>query len=692
MKRLYSILSIFLLCAFAHAQPYETNPDFNRTRNWHFGHGVGLRFDPDTIYEVQTSIQTDEAAAVHTDENGNLLLYSNGEKIWNANHQVIHNGNLALGHNSSSMGSVFIAHPENPSQIYLFNTNYSGSTKKELTFNLIVNEADSFRIIIKDSVLQVNMSEPIAVVNAQNNKDIWIISHVFNGSSFVNYRLAKNGLITCPIITESNSYSGGTFQSAQFDMVFTTNGEYMIKSNRTPPTIIRGVKLYSFNKENGQLDYLYSIDNLQSPLITGIAFSKNNENIFIIERDSFLNIYNFNPSDSSGTVNSKKKLFIEGFKFEMQHLTYVNDIALQIYDSNYLALITNADDYNSIDLTIQGINLYLNRGVNGLPNFSQSYFYTPSLNISYESNCTLNTIQFQGQDTFSATFHDWLITKQNVSPISSNIKAPLIEFEDTGVYQVRYIASNGNRSDTMIKVVTIFPKIVPNFLGSDTGWCEQIDTSILLNAPDNMYCYEWNTGETTQQIMVDSSGVYIAKITTPNFCVIYDTITISLDTVPNTPIIFKENDSTLNTNNIYAKYQWFRNDLPIGTNQPFLVFTDTGIYNLKITTKGGCTAISDTIHIIAPKDTFDNVVQPINNSNIRLYPNPFGSSFIVELLDFTNTKLNVFDIAGRKITELYLTQEQNTIETINWSEGVYIVSITLNTGEAINYKLIKINE
>ena len=120
MKRLYSILIILLIGAVAKAQPYETNPDFNRTRNWHFGHGVGLRFDPDTIYEVPTSIHSDEASAVHTDADGNLLLYSNGEKIWNANHKVIHNGNLALGHNSSSMGSVFVYHENNPNYIYLF--------------------------------------------------------------------------------------------------------------------------------------------------------------------------------------------------------------------------------------------------------------------------------------------------------------------------------------------------------------------------------------------------------------------------------------------------------------------------------------------------------------------------------------------------------------------------------------------
>src|SRR5690606_7951032 len=66
------VLVLLIPNAILNAQPYETNPDFNRTRNWHFGHGVGLRFDPDTVYNVPTSIHTDEAAAVYSDENGNM--------------------------------------------------------------------------------------------------------------------------------------------------------------------------------------------------------------------------------------------------------------------------------------------------------------------------------------------------------------------------------------------------------------------------------------------------------------------------------------------------------------------------------------------------------------------------------------------------------------------------------------------
>lgn len=672
------------------AQPYETNPDFNRTRNWHFGHGVGLRFDPDTIYEVQTSIHTDEAAAIHSDADGNLLLYSNGEKIWNANHEVIHNGNLSLGNISSSMGSVFVFHEDNPNYIYLFNNNHNLSNNMEMSYNLILREADTFRIVFKDSILQTNICEPIAVVKTGDGKDLWIVSHAFGANIFYAYRLTKEGVIYCPVLSEGNTIPTGRPQAAFFDMVFSSDGKYLLKSNTNLISTTRGVELYKFENDRGSLSYLFSIDNLRYP-VSGICFSHDNKIIYVVERDSHINHFNFYPDDSLETVNSRSKIYINDEKFELQKFTFNNLIGISIAYNNKIPFIENS---NGDTLSIISEKINLNNGYTfvGLPNFNQSYFYTPSINFTYELNCNRNSMQFNGQDTFSATIHDWLMSKQGTSPIISNLKNPLIEFVDTGTYQIRYIASNGSKSDTLIKGVTILPKTNPSFLGSDSGWCEQIDTSIILHAPNNMFCYEWSTGETTSLITVDTAGVYIAKITTPNYCVIYDTITISLDSVPSVPIIYLDNDSTIKTDDIYPVYKWFRNNTHIGTNQPFLKLTDTGVYHIEITTNGGCTAISDTIQIIAPKDTFDNVVQPQHNSTIKLYPNPFGSSFQVELIGFVNTKLSISDISGRKITELYLTQKQNTIETNTWSEGVYIITITLNTGETINYKLIKINE
>jgi hypothetical protein len=680
MNRHYYILILLLISLTAHAQPYETNPDFNRTRNWHFGDGIGLRFDPDTILVLNSAIITPEAAAVHSDQDGNLLLYSNGQKIWNANHEVIYNGNLALGHISSSMGSVFIIHEDNPNFIYLFNTNYSGSTNKELSYNLIVKEADTFRVVFKDSVLQTGMSEPIAVVKADNNRDIWIVTHVFNGSNFVVYNLTQEGIISCPIQIHSNSYTGNTTQSAQFDLKFSTNGEYLVKSNRNILNN-RGVELYKFNNHNGSLTYLFPIDGLY--LVTGISLSKNNENLFVIERDSFLNVFSFNALDSTSTINSRIKIFIPNLKFEIQNITYSDDLALSIYDSSHLALIINTNSYDIIDLSTEGISLNGGKGSNGLPNFNQSYFHTPSVNFTVKLNCVLNTIQFYGQDTFNANTHNWKISKQGSTSMTLNLKSPLITFDDTGVFTVSYIASNGTISDTVIKTIDILPKTDRHFLGNDTGWCEQLDASITLQAPSGMYCYEWSNGSTESSITVDTTGIYWAKIVTPNFCVLYDTITIAIDSIPNIPSIYKDND-TLKTDAIAERYQWLKDGIPTGTNSTSLFLNDTGVYSLKIISNGGCYAISDTIHI---PDTSTNSINLIELKGIKIYPNPFNNK--LEVIDINNniSKILVYTLNG----QIQFEGNSKIIDTSLWNEGVYLIEITLHNGETVKHKLIKQN-
>jgi hypothetical protein len=382
MNRHYYILILLLISLTTHAQPYETNPDFNRTRNWHFGEGIGLRFDPDTFYIVQSNIKISEANTIHTDEEGNLLLYSNGEKIWNANHEVIHNGNLSLGSYDSRMGSIFIIHPENPDYIYLFNTNYVLSANKELTYSLIIKEADTFRIEFKDAILMTGLSEPIAVVKANNGRDIWIVTHVFNGSNFVSFRLTKEGLIGCPVISSSKSYVGGHYSGGMFDMIFSPCGKYLIKVNTNIPPITKSVELYAFNAESGNFaSFLYSIDSLIFP-VESLCFSKDSKGILISERDSFLNYFNFYPLDSLLTTNSRRKFKLNGYKLSTRLVPYKNEIIIARLETDlYLDLFTNIESLDSVILSEKKINLNSRIGAI-LPNFNQSFFYTPSINFT----------------------------------------------------------------------------------------------------------------------------------------------------------------------------------------------------------------------------------------------------------------------------------------------------------------------
>jgi hypothetical protein len=676
MKLFFILIVLFPFIGFA--QPYETNPDFNRTRNWHFGHGAGLRFDPDSIYQVQTSIHTDEAAAVHTSKDGDLLLYSNGESIWNAEHQVIHNGNLLLGHHSSNLGSVFVFHENNPDSIYLFNTYYNISTTKEFSVNLIVREADTFRVVYKDSVLMYSVCEPIAVVKANNGKDIWITVHEFGANNLYSYLLTSQGVVPCPVVSKSFSIPFGSPQAAYFDMVFSVDGKHLIKSNTNLSSpIINRIELYSFNNLKGIFEFVKSFDSMESPY-TGLNFLKNNNNILVVQRDLGVKIYDYIIN-----IQFVKTLSTSGFLSGIQNTTY-GDNMLWISSSSYnLAMIINSD---SISLREDTILLDKNPRFD-FPNFNRSYYHTPSVDFAYDLNCISNIIQFYGQDTFNSNSHNWLFTKQGVTPITNNTKEPLIQFEDTGTYEVRYIASNGSRTDTVVKKVEVLPKIEKYFLGNDTGWCELLGSSIAINAPIGMLCYEWNTGESTPNINADTTGVYLCKITTPNFCVIYDMIKVSVDTIPSIPSIFKDND-TLKTNAIADRYQWLKDGSPTGTNSQRLDLNDTGVYSLKIISNGGCYAISDTIHI---PDTSTNSIYLIELKGIKIYPNPFNNTIFIEST-LEIKEVRIINTLGQLVYLNNIPSQLKDIETTSLENGFYIVILRDSNQNIYTYKLIKQKE
>ena len=677
MKKLYTIILLLFISVVAHAQPYETNPDFNRTRNWHFGHGEGLRFDPDTIYEVPTNIHTDESTAVHTDADGSLLLYSNGQTIWNANHQVIHNANLTLGSKSSKMGATFVSHIDNPDSIYLFVTTPSpAGPSQTLSFNLIVIEADTFRLVIKDSILLVFVSNPISTIKAENEKDIWIVVHGMRNRNIHSFLLTSKGIVSCAISSPSKSIH--LANDVYFEIIFSTDGKYLLKQNDFS---FKKIEVYEFDRFNGTCKFLFTIDHLNK--ITGLGFSKNSLNIFSHEKDVGFNVFQFNPTDSTMTSQSKKTFHISGLLGEMRNHPYSDKIIFPLIDSTNLFYLKNTNDYDLVSLENKSITNTNRINIFGLPNFNQSFYHTPSINFSYKLNCNSNTIQFMGQDTFHASSHLWLISKDGSVPISDNIKNPLIEFIDTGVYSVKYITSNGIRTDSLTKKVTILEKANKNFLGIDTGWCNSIGDKITLKAPSGMLCYEWSDGyyeSFLDERTFDTTGIFWVKIVTPNFCVLNDTINIVVDSIPEKPIIYQNHD-TLKTDAIAKGYQWYKNNQPIGKNSNFLKLTDTGVYHLEITSNAGCKNQSDTLQInhLGLK-SFDRDL-------LSIYPNPNRGVLTVET-QIENLYFKITDVTGKTFKEGKLINGLNQIDITILADGNYIIQLQNNSHQFI-HKLIK---
>ncbi len=62
--------------------------------------------------------------------------------------------------------------------------------------------------------------------------------------------------------------------------------------------------------------------------------------------------------------------------------------------------------------------------------------------------------------------------------------------------------------------------------------------------------------------------------------------------------------------------------------------------------------------------------------SIRVYPNPAGQYFIISNPDLSYTQYTINDISGRMVAKGLMTKSENTIDTDNLSEGVYVIRLT----------------
>ena len=160
--------------------------------------------------------------------------------------------------------------------------------------------------------------------------------------------------------------------------------------------------------------------------------------------------------------------------------------------------------------------------------------------------------------------------------------------------------------------ITIYPELLFNpldlYLGNDTTICS--GESLLLDAGPGYDSYLWQDGSTEQTYLVTDAGIYWvhAWMGTTMYA---DTITISIwpepdpDLGSDTTLCFGES-LLLEPGVGFAAYLWMD-----GSNLPFYVANQTGVYWVTVTDMHGCTA-SDTIVV----DIVTNIVDLGNDTVI----------------------------------------------------------------------------
>lgn len=200
----------------------------------------------------------------------------------------------------------------------------------------------------------------------------------------------------------------------------------------------------------------------------------------------------------------------------------------------------------------------------------------------------------------------------------------------------------------LIKLPTVIP------VWTDTTFC---NTSVSLTLdPGSGWNYLWNTGETTQTLVVSDSGFY--KVRLSNQCVVLDSAWIHVSQVnfplpdlaaySQIPAILCQSEVVLlnpNADHTYDTYQWYKGSTPVG-NQPTLTVDyptlGEGSYVVEVT-QGGCSATSMTM--------------------VMFYSDPQAPMHCVSSFDpLTGTNMTVFEVVNAfDVTEYVLSYKQGSI-------------------------------
>lgn len=283
-------------------------------------------------------------------------------------------------------------------------------------------------------------------------------------------------------------------------------------------------------------------------------------------------------------------------------LNYSDTVAICDYDSVYLQSMATYNSYQ------------WNNGKN-----------TQGMWIKYQGNYVLNVIDQKGCPARS----DTVFLKVYPAP-SFNLSAPSVMCQQDSAWIVApqgfvsYNWNNGNNNDSILvfdnasyfvtaidsngcirksDTVSIFiPNPATNILiVGDTIVCQ--GDSVVLKAGISLNQVNWNTGDTTHQIVPDSSGLFWFTAKDNYGCDVYsDTVSVNFVNAPN-PVPFIDSTGVavlcpgdtlwLQADSGYVNYLWSN-----GSTSTSIAITDSGKYFVTVTDTNGCYSTSDTLHVL----------------------------------------------------------------------------------------------
>ncbi len=299
------------------------------------------------------------------------------------------------------------------------------------------------------------------------------------------------------------------------------------------------------------------------------------------------------------------------------------------------------------------------------------------------SGCKNTDIAFKDESFGGPVNFDWY-SEFAIIPIKSG-KNISYKFSDTGLFEIRLIASNasGSVKDTTYHQIRINDLPEVELTSPMDSVCKNADPFNMVGIPSGGV-FELAGGSLfNPSLFPDNFSVLkIYSITDQNGCKNSDSITIFVKAIPLKPTITRVGDSLIASINSSGIYRWyFNNNLISGENKNSLYISNSGVYYVESGNNLGCFNESNSSYFAGVG------INRINNE-IKIYPNPFKNRIIIENAEIIE-RIRLYDLQGKLLIEKELKgNKELELEEIQ-NNGIFLIEINYKSGEISYQKIIK---
>lgn len=225
---------------------------------------------------------------------------------------------------------------------------------------------------------------------------------------------------------------------------------------------------------------------------------------------------------------------------------------------------------------------------------------TAAIWASRTTICAGDTVRFADASSGSISSRTW--TFSGGSPANSTDSAVAVVFPNSGIFTVRLVITSGPLTDSAMLTITVNQRPSVQITLSQSFVCDG-DSIIATASGQSLVSYRWNTGDTTQRIVLRAVGSYNLQVTVTNAAgctATSGTVQCTVAARPSVPSIsvtgsnpFCEGDSViLEAPSGYSAYQW-----STGASTQRIIVRTAGKYAVTVTGTNGCTRTSDTLQL-----------------------------------------------------------------------------------------------